>query len=284
MLAASLQVVGGSSKCEEISNMLCLSVLPYNLTRFPNMAGDVSQASALGSIQELGQDVLTHANCSKDALFLLCSFYLPMCMPNEASNGLLKPCRSLCERVRFDCVPKIKKWPREAKCEEMPEFSESICIQPDSFISSLSPPTSNCQDQQKFDGRMYISRQYDYVIKYRVTHVEKNEHRKIVSLTGRVGRVFKVGNLTLSRGQSNVKIWRGTDSSCPFRFALHRSYAIGGYENDSHTKLLLSPTSLILKWSEKTLKKIRSWDRVEKGKKDKIGKRFANSGSPRRTE
>lgn len=111
------------------------------------------------------------------------------------------------------------------------------------------------------------------VIKYRVTHVEKNEHRKIVSLTGRVGRVFKVGNLTLSRGQSNVKIWRGTDSSCPFRFALHRSYAIGGYENDSHTKLLLSPTSLILKWSEKTLKKIRSWDRVEKGKKDKIGKR-----------
>lgn len=143
LLAASFQVVGGSSKCEEISNILCLSVLPYNLTRFPNIAGDASQASALGSIQELGQDLLKHANCSKDALFLLCSFYLPMCMPNEEGNGLVKPCRSLCERVRFDCVPKIKKWPREAKCEEMPEFSEGICIQPDSFIASLSPPTSS---------------------------------------------------------------------------------------------------------------------------------------------
>ena len=85
--------------------------------------------------------------------------------------------------------------------------------------------------------------------------MEKNEHRKIVSLTGRVGRVFKVGNLTLSRGQSNVKIWRGTDSSCPFRFALHRSYAIGGYENDSHTKLLLSPTSLILEMERENTEK-----------------------------
>lgn len=111
------------------------------------------------------------------------------------------------------------------------------------------------------------------VIKYRVTTVEKNEHRKIVSLTGRVVRVFKTGNLTLSRGQNDVKIWRSTDSSCPFRFALHRSYAIGGYENDSHTKLLLSSTSLILKWSDKTLKKVRRWDRAERGRKDENGRR-----------
>ena len=122
-------------RCETISVSFCHSALPYTLTGFPNLHGDASQASAQGTIGEHA-DLQNHVNCSKDALFFFCSFFLPMCMPSEmGQSGTVNPCRTLCQRVRKDCSAEIE-WPVFINCEKLPEFSDDICIQPDSFINT----------------------------------------------------------------------------------------------------------------------------------------------------
>lgn len=127
-------------KCEKISIPLCRRVLPYNLTRFPNAVGDQSQALANRSI-ELYRSLLQRANCSQHAVFFMCSFYLPICLPGIEEEKVIKPCRSLCKQIRTDCadVIPVEAWQKVVKCEELPEFSDSICIQPDSFVAASEP-------------------------------------------------------------------------------------------------------------------------------------------------
>lgn len=124
-------------KCEKISVPLCRRVLPYNLTRFPNLLGDRSQALANRSIQQYSP-LVQQANCSKHAVFFLCSFYLPICLPG-IEEDVIKPCRSLCEQIRTDCAAVIQYWPSFVKCEELPEFADGVCIQPESFIADSKP-------------------------------------------------------------------------------------------------------------------------------------------------
>lgn len=134
-----------SERCEEISIPLCGSVLPYNLTRFPNLLGDRSQVFANISMLRYGS-LIEHSNCSKNAVFFFCSFFLPICVPgihdhDDSEENIFKPCRSLCEQVRSDCYEKMgpDEWPSFAKCEELPQFSASVCISPESFISAPKP-------------------------------------------------------------------------------------------------------------------------------------------------
>lgn len=149
VLALSFHTADGSfrfdlpQKCEKISIPHCRRVLPYNLTRFPNAVGDQNQALANRSI-ELYRSLVQRANCSKHAMFFMCSFYLPICLPG-IEEKVIKPCRSLCEQVRADCAERIAvdEWQKVVKCEELPEFSDNMCIQPDSFIA-VSKPSSKC--------------------------------------------------------------------------------------------------------------------------------------------
>ena len=129
--------------CEKISIPLCSRVLPYNMTRFPNSLGDRSQVRANRSIQQYGP-LLHQANFSKDAVFFLCTFYLPICVQgNGRDESIIKPCRSLCEQVRYDCkrAGLMNFWPKFAKCEELPEYSSGVCIEPESF-ETVERPTS----------------------------------------------------------------------------------------------------------------------------------------------
>ena len=138
-------------RCEKIYIPLCVRVLPYNLTRFPNLLGDRSQVFVNRSMLHYGS-LVEHANCSKNAVFLFCSFFLPMCMPgiddhdDSEENRIIKPCRSLCEQVRADCRNTIgaDQWPPWAKCEELPQYSENVCISPESFV-----PASNSSSKLK---------------------------------------------------------------------------------------------------------------------------------------
>ena len=131
-------------RCEKISIPLCRRVLPYNLTRFPNAAGDQSQALANRSI-ELYRSLMQHANCSKHAVFFMCSFYLPICLPGIEEEKIIKPCRSLCKQIRTDWaeVIPVGAWQIVVKCEELPEYSDNVCIKPDSFVA-VSKPASKC--------------------------------------------------------------------------------------------------------------------------------------------
>ena len=150
MLALSFHTADGFRfqlpKCEKISIPLCRRVLPYNLTRFPNAAGDHSQALANRSI-ELYRSLVQHADCSKHAVFFMCSFYLPICFPGRENIEVIKPCRSLCKQIRTDCadVIPVGAWQNVVRCEELPEFSDNVCIQPDSFVP-VSKPTSKCPE------------------------------------------------------------------------------------------------------------------------------------------
>lgn len=124
-------------KCEKISVPLCRRVLPYNLTRFPNLLGDPNQLLVNRSIQHYGP-LVQQANCSKHAVFFLCSFYLPICLPG-IEEDVIKPCRSLCKQIRSDCAAVIEYWPSFVRCEELPEFADGVCIKPDSFIADSKP-------------------------------------------------------------------------------------------------------------------------------------------------
>lgn len=261
--------------CEKISIPLCHRVLPYNLTRFPNLLGDRSQVLANRSIQRYGP-LVKHSNCSKHAVFLLCSFYLPICIPgiDDTEENVFKPCRSLCEQVRTDCAALMDYWPSFVKCEELPEYSDAVCIQPESFISVSKPSRGvdydGCQGRPQADYNLYINRQYDYVIKFKVVLIERVENKGTI-VRGRVGRVFKQNNVTIHKGQ-RLTIRSNTNSTCP-SLGTGKVFLIGGYENASRAELLLSSTSLIEAWNEKILRKIRRWQRMEKKGRKKEGRR-----------
>lgn len=143
MLPITFQAVDGfrsnlPKHCEKISIPLCRRVLPYNFTRFPNLLGHQTQVLARRSIEHYSSKFVQHANCSKHTTFFLCSFYLPICIPG-IEEGVVKPCQSLCEQIKADCSAMIKRWPRFVRCEELPKFSNGVCVQPESFITPSQP-------------------------------------------------------------------------------------------------------------------------------------------------
>ncbi|KAJ7383575.1 negative regulation of sodium-dependent phosphate transport [Desmophyllum pertusum] len=248
-------------KCEKINVPLCHRVLPYNLTRFPNLRGHRSQSFANNSIQSYGP-LIQRANCSKDAVFFLCSFHLPICLPG-IEEDVIKPCRSLCERIKKDCAAVLEYWPSFVKCDELPEFSDGVCIQPESFIPVSQPTRSvnfinSCEDRPLADYNLYASGQYDYVIKFKVILTERRENQETI-IRGKVIRVFSHTNVTIHKGR--VKIWSNTTCSS---LGTGKVFLIGGHENASRQKLLLSSKSLIEAWSGETQKKIKKWQRIEK--------------------
>lgn len=258
------------TSCEKISIPLCRLVLPYNLTRFPNLVGDPSQVLANRSIQRYARKIHSQ-NSSRHAIFFLCSYYLPICIPEVGENEdhIIKPCRSLCKQVQNDYFDQRQHWPKFLKCEELPDFSDGMCIHPDSFISVSKPSLPDhrdhdaCQERLPADN-LAINRQFDYVIKLRVTLIERLEN-KGMTIRGKVGRVFKHSNVTINKGQ-RVKISSDINSTCP-SLKSGRILLIGGYEDTARGQLLFSSTSLIEAWSDDK-KQIRKWQRLaKKGKK-----------------
>lgn len=265
-------------KCEKISIPLCRRVLPYNLTRFPNAAGDQSQALANRSI-ELYRSLLQHANCSKHAVFFMCSFYLPICFPGKQKNiEVIKPCRSLCKQIRTDCaeVIPVGAWQKVVRCEELPDFSDNVCIQPDSFVP-VSKPTKSANRNSRADGppaeyNSYAAEQYDYVIRFKVILIESLENSTVIH--GRVSRVLKHNNVTISKG--HVKIWSNADLTIS-SLVTGKVFLICGHENASEQKLLLSSSSLIEAWRRKISEKIQLCQgRVKNASSKKEAKSVSN--------
>lgn len=249
-------------KCGKITNPLCSRVLPYNLTRFPNIFGHQSEFIANRAIQ-LFSPLVKQANCSKHAEFFLCSFYLPICLPGIEEENVIRPCRSLCERIKADCSAVIQYWPSFVKCEELPQFKDSVCIQPESFIAEPKPTkivnVAPCESRPPADYRFYASGQYDYAMKFKVILIEKRENQETI-FHGKAAKVYKQGYVPIHKGR--VEIWSYTNSTCPSLRA-GRAFLIGGHEDALRKKLLLSSTSLIEAWSGETMRKVRKWLRIE---------------------
>ena len=122
--------------CEPISIPGCKS-LPYNLTRFPNALNHLSQFEAAQNFQRYNS--LIRTNCSEYLEFLLCTQSLPICLEDESMPHHVLPCRSVCRRVKQECMATILSlggtWPSEHDCNLLPERSAGVCVTPESFVS-----------------------------------------------------------------------------------------------------------------------------------------------------
>ena len=126
--------------CELISIPQCRS-MPYNMTRFTNSFDQFDQMVANRSFQQY--DALIATNCSKDLVFFLCAKSVPFCFSGQGLPHPILPCRSVCQRVKRDCMPVIRrsggKWPKKHDCSLLPEYGTSVCITPQAFQKSPGP-------------------------------------------------------------------------------------------------------------------------------------------------
>lgn len=128
-------------RCEEIQISLCKS-LPYNRTRLPNNFEHETQAIVNRTLWDLAQRI-NSVVCSDDLIFFVCSMYLPICVENHRIKKPIKPCRSVCEKVKNDCQATVKSitgaespllaFP-EFECDGLEAYDKGICLTPKAFI------------------------------------------------------------------------------------------------------------------------------------------------------
>lgn len=107
------------------------------MTMFPNALEQLSQHHARQKI-DLFRAIVA-INCSQEAGFFLCAYHLPICAP-EFKSRPIRPCRSVCEKVKADCMATIRrykgKWPEDVVCEDLPSYDSDVCVTRDSFVPS----------------------------------------------------------------------------------------------------------------------------------------------------
>ena len=123
-------------KCQPINLPFC-NILPYNVTKLPNQLKQETQAAVKASLDTEEIKTLVRTNCSDSLVFFLCAFHLPICI--EEFNRPILPCRSLCEKVRSDCLPTIKRfgrdWPIDVDCNKFLTYERNVCVKPEVFVN-----------------------------------------------------------------------------------------------------------------------------------------------------
>ncbi|KAK3531389.1 hypothetical protein QTP70_018189 [Hemibagrus guttatus] len=109
--------------CEPIRMSMCRD-LGYNVTRMPNLVGNVLQADA--ELQLSTFTPLIQYGCAKQLRFFLCSVYAPMC--TEKVPELIGPCGSMCLSVQRKCLPVLQEfgfsWPDLLNCSLFPPTND----------------------------------------------------------------------------------------------------------------------------------------------------------------
>lgn len=132
-------------KCEEIKIDLC-KALPYNRTRLPNSFEHETQATVNRTLWDLAQRI-NEVVCSEDLIFFVCSLYLPICVEHQQIKKPIKPCRSVCEKVKSDCHTAVQSiagmkslllaFP-EFECGTLETYDKGVCLTPRAFIQPTS--------------------------------------------------------------------------------------------------------------------------------------------------
>ena len=103
------------SKCEPITGPIC-STVGYRDTNFPNSLGHKTQLEAQTDLSKFSQVV--SSRCSQKLTLLLCSVYLPICLPNYPTQ--LFACQNVCEEVKSECASEMQQcglqWPEQFNC------------------------------------------------------------------------------------------------------------------------------------------------------------------------
>ena len=125
--------------CEPVKVPMCRS-MPYNMTRMPNRLHHSTQDNAKLSIEQF--QALVDTNCSTSLRFFLCTMYVPICAATDFQEGVIPPCRSVCQKARHGCLPIMLRynvsWPQTLECESLPDYTQGVCIMPDAIITDTS--------------------------------------------------------------------------------------------------------------------------------------------------
>lgn len=128
--------------CEEIQIDLCKS-LPYNSTLLPNSYEQDRQTTVNRTLWDLVQRI-NAVVCSDDLIFYFCSLYLPICVKSKEIRKPIKPCRSVCEKVKRDCRATLESLPDghqsfpEFQCGKLEDYDKGVCLKPEAFVVSTS--------------------------------------------------------------------------------------------------------------------------------------------------
>lgn len=140
-------------KCEEIDQDVICQCQGYNLTYFPT---DRFSSQSRAKIQFSQFENLIRTNCSSHLLRFLCSRYFPPCDPDWPNFNYILPCRELCEKVRGDCEPVLKrygaKWSQELSCDAFKSVNDTTrngppCIGTD--LSTTKNSGAECKVKEK---------------------------------------------------------------------------------------------------------------------------------------
>lgn len=97
---------------------------------FCQNVGYSTSASPTGVLGYNLRDIeqIVETSCSSEVASLMCRVVVPECGVEE--DNRLKPCRSLCEKVKGECEATLKAkriyWPAKLRCESLPEDN---CVQ-----------------------------------------------------------------------------------------------------------------------------------------------------------
>ena len=140
------------------------------MTGMPNFANQTLQTDAVIAIE--GYLPLIQSGCHPNLQFLLCSVYLPMCVP-QGQQRLIGPCRPECESVRKRCEPRMNvyhiEWPAVLECSRFPEknIQPHMCIEvpkggAEGQFSLEFPPSSFNSGQCNISFLIAITTSYNH--------------------------------------------------------------------------------------------------------------------------
>lgn len=116
--------------CKPFSYSICKDVLPYNFTRLPNFLKHKTTTAVNNALDHNNYQTLITTNCSDDLVFFLCVLHFPICV--QGITGPVLPCKSLCSKVRYECLPTIRSynetWPKNIDCDNFPIYEKGVCI------------------------------------------------------------------------------------------------------------------------------------------------------------
>ncbi|KAL9979459.1 hypothetical protein ACROYT_G017130 [Oculina patagonica] len=218
-------------RCEGIQIDLCKS-LPYNSTRLPNSFEQDTQSSVNRTLWDLAQRI-NGVVCSEDLLFFVCSLYLPICVENQGIRKSIKPCRSVCEKVKNDCQAAVKSiagvespflaFP-EFECEKLEDYDKGVCLTPKAFIQPTSPdPKASLNAERYIKKGDFVKANFDFAVKGIITSMNKTSSGYAIR--------FNVSRVIIKNGRSfrsNVaQIWSPRKRPA-IRGAIQRSRILKG--------------------------------------------------------
>nr|XP_009942931.1 PREDICTED: secreted frizzled-related protein 3 [Opisthocomus hoazin] len=221
-----------SAACEPVRIPLCKS-LPWNMTKMPNHLHHSTQANAVLAMEQF--EGLLGTNCSPDLLFFLCAMYAPICTI-DFQHEPIKPCKSVCERARYESVPDFPMDSNNGNCR------------------GTSIERCKCKPV-KATQKTYLRNNYNYVIRAKVKEVKTKCHD--ITAVVEVKDILKSSLVNIPK--DTVNLHTNSGCLCPL-LSTNEEYIIMGYEDEERSRLLLVEGSIAEKWKDRLGKKVKRWD------------------------